>query len=276
MNPALTDVMPGVSCVSCHVMCHCSVLSVVPQSWCVLFADLAWQREFWKTTVCTRWVRQWRCWWWSAGADLLSLGGRRSWQVDPAGSDSRGKGEWGGKWVNVVFRIKLMWVRDGLGRFSDTGHMICVACMEAGSEVGWRNGLIGWDLVIPITNGRFSQNLRFHCSLLVRIVYFASRWQPSKLQLSSFWRSGSDLNMVIGDILVRFNRSNSNTNLLLEITNTFSFDSKHPKMWWIAHKITSFSKKLRVPATFVGVLKQIYIDFELWIREGRYPQVFLE
>ena len=41
--------------------------------------------------------------------------------------------------MNVVFRIKLMWVRDGLGRFSDTGHMICVACMVGGGK--WVGGM---------------------------------------------------------------------------------------------------------------------------------------
>ena len=45
--------------------------------------------------------------------------------------------------MKVEFRIKLMQVGAGLGRFSDTGHMICVAYMEGGSEVDWRNGLIG-------------------------------------------------------------------------------------------------------------------------------------
>ena len=47
-----------------------------------------------------------------------------------------GAGEVRGAWVKLLFGFKLMQAGDGLGRFSDTGHMICVACMEAGSKVG--------------------------------------------------------------------------------------------------------------------------------------------
>ena len=50
-----------------------------------------------------------------------------------------GAGEVRGAWVKLLFGFKLMQAGDGLGRFSDTGHMICVACMVGGGK--WFGGM---------------------------------------------------------------------------------------------------------------------------------------
>ena len=128
--------------------------------------------------MCTQCVRQWRWWRWSA--DLLSLGGRRSWQVDTR--------EW--ERVTTLARRGLVGMSEGgLSDQSDAGEgwfsagsviqqvtWSVVACNEGGGWLEeWPDRLIY--LLIPIWQSKAwhqvfikSKVLTFHYSLVYNIL----------------------------------------------------------------------------------------------------------
>ena len=193
MNPALTDVMPGVSCMSCHAMCH-----VLCCQWCLKVGAFSLQiqlldRESFGRRLCVRgeWGSE------GAGGGLLVLtcchlggggAGRLLQQGVTAGErESEGGNEW-------MWCFESNWCGWGMG-WGGSVIRVTWSVLPAWWEVG--SGLVEWPDRLrsgrangnPDHNCRFSPILRFQfftAAGAYTVFYIQMTTQPSKLQLSSF------------------------------------------------------------------------------------------